>query len=90
MTPAQRSDWPIRGIMADPARLIEKHSFYFDLLEMMAEWGLNTLWWHFVDDQGFQLVLDGHPELATPHAFTKPEMARLLAKAESLGIDVVP
>ena len=82
--------WPIRGIMADPARLIERHEFYFELLEWMAGWGLNTLWWHFTDDEGFMLQLDSHPELATPHAFSKPEMRRLLARAAECGIDVVP
>ena len=80
----------IRGIMLDLARLIERHEFYFDLLGRLAEWGFNTLWWHFVDDQGFMLKLDSHPELASPHAFTKAEMRRLIAAAGELGIDVVP
>lgn len=81
---------PVRGIMADPARLIERREFYFDLLEMMAGWGLNTLWWHFADDEGFMLKLRSHPEIATAHAFSKAEMKRLLAKAADCGIDVVP
>ncbi|MHC4718146.1 MAG: family 20 glycosylhydrolase, partial [Planctomycetota bacterium] len=68
----------------------ERHEFYFDLLEQMAAWGLNTLWWHFDDDEGFMLALDGHPELASPHAFTKENMTRLIGRAGELGIDVVP
>ncbi|HET6427593.1 MAG TPA: family 20 glycosylhydrolase [Phycisphaerae bacterium] len=82
--------WEVRGIMVDPARLVERHEFYFDLLEHMAAWGLNTLWWHFDDDEGFMLELEGHPELASPHAFTRDEMKRLIEKAAGLGIDVVP
>lgn len=82
--------WPVRGIMADPARLMERHEFYFELVEWMAEWGLNTLWWHFTDDEGFMVRLESHPELASPHAFSKAEMGRLLARADECGIDVVP
>jgi len=82
--------WEVRGIMVDPARLIERHEFYFDLLEHMAAWGLNTLWWHFDDDEGFMLELDKHPELASPHAFSKEEMKELIEKAADLGINVVP
>jgi hypothetical protein len=80
----------IRGLMLDPARLTERHEFYFDVLERMAAWGFNTLWWHFVDDEGFVLKLDGHPELASPYAFSKAETRRLVRRAGQLGIDVVP
>jgi len=76
--------------MLDPARLTERHEFYFDLLPRLAEWGFNTLWWHFVDDEGFVLKLDAHPELASPHAFSKAQMRRLVRLAAELGIDVVP
>ena len=80
----------VRGLMLDPARLTEKHSFYFDMLPQMAAWGFNTLWWHFVDSQGFVLKLAGHPELASPYAFTKAEVRRFVAAAARYGIDVVP
>jgi len=85
-----RNPLRIRGLMVDPARLVERHEFYFELIERMARWGFNTLWWHFSDDQGFALKLDGHPELATPYAFTKAKMRRLIRRAGELGIDVVP
>jgi len=80
----------IRGIMVDPARQGERHEYYFELLELMAEWGLNTLWWHFADDEGFMLKLRSHPELATPHAFSRTEIRDLIDRAAELGIDVVP
>lgn len=80
----------IRGLMLDPARLVERHAFYFDLLPRLAAWGFNTLWWHFVDDQGFVLKLRRHPELACPHAFTRDELRRFVARAGECGIDVVP
>ena len=80
----------IRGLMLDPARLTERHEFYFELLPKLAGWGFNTLWWHFVDDEGFVLKLESHPELATPYAFTKSETRRFIAAARDCGIDVVP
>ncbi len=87
---AQGSPFAIRGVMLDPARLVERHEFYFDLLPHLARWGLNTLWWHFVDDQGFVLQLDSRPELATPYAFSKDEVRRFVAAAAEVGIEVVP
>ena len=80
----------IRGLMMDAARLTERHEFYFDMLEKLARWGFNVLWWHFVDDEGFVLKLDSHPELASPYAFTKSETRRLIAAGKEFGIDVVP
>lgn len=80
----------IRGLMLDPARQTERHEFYFDLLPQLAAWGFNTLWWHFVDNEGFRLKIDSRPELTSAWSFTKPEMRRLIEQAEELGIDVVP
>lgn len=85
---AKRMD--IRGIMLDPARQMEKHEFYFDLLPQLAEWGYNTLQWHFNDDEGFGIKLKSHPELATPYAFSKAETRRLVRAAADVGINVVP
>jgi hypothetical protein len=76
--------------MVDPARLTERHEFYFDLLPKLKRWGFNTLWWHFVDDEGFVLKLESHPELATPYAFTKGQTRAFIAAARDCGIDVVP
>ena len=90
MADSDSRSFEIRGLMLDPARLVERHEFYFDLLDRLGNWGFNTLWWHFSDDEGFALELDSHPELATPFAFTKSEMARFVRAAEAAGIDVVP
>lgn len=76
--------------MLDPARLTERHEFYFELVPYLAEWGYNTIWWHFCDDEGFALQLERHPKLASPYAFTKTEMRRLIEHAAQYGIDVVP
>jgi len=81
---------PIRGIMFDPARLIERHEFYFGLLEDLARWGINTILWHFVDDEGFMLRLSAYPQFASPYAFSKAKMRRFIRAAAQVGIDVIP
>lgn len=90
MRRSRRPPFPVRGLMLDPARLTEKHEFYFDLMPRLAGWGYNTLWWHFCDDEGCALKLESHPELASPFAFTIPEMRRLIHRARECGIEVVP
>lgn len=85
-----RPAFEIRGMMLDPARLTERHEFYFDLLPQLAHWGFNTLWWHFSDDEGFALKLESHPELASPFALSKAQTRRLVLEAAKLGITVVP
>lgn len=80
----------IHGLVLDLARLTERHEFYFDLLERLAGWGFSHLFLHLSDDQGFALTLDSHPELASPHAFTKAEMRRFVAAAKRHGIEIVP
>ncbi len=81
---------PVRGLMLDPARHIERHQFYFGLLPHLKRWGLNTLWWHFVDNEGVALEVESHPEVSAPFAFSKDAMRRFLQQAAHLGIDVVP
>ena len=88
--PGTKGGEPIRGLMLDPARLTERHFYYFDLLPDLAKWGYNTLWWHFMDDEGFAQKLRSRPELASPYAFSLAEARRFVALARSHGIDVVP
>lgn len=90
MSLRSRAPCHIRGMMLDPARLTERHEFYFGLLPQLADWGYNTLWWHFMDDAGFALRLQSHPELASPFAFSRAETARLVRQAARHGIEVVP
>jgi hypothetical protein len=78
------------GVMLDSARLTEKHSFYFELLPYLAQWGYNTLWWHFTDDQGCSLELDKRPGLASRGAFTRQEIEEFISLAADNGIEVIP
>jgi len=88
-TPA-RKPFQIRGLLLDPARVVERHEFYFDLLPQLAAWGYNTILWHFSDDEGFALKLDSRPQIASPYAFSKSQTARFIRSAAQHGIDVIP
>ena len=78
------------GLMIDCSRLIEQHEHYFELLDFMAECGMNVLILHFTDDFGCAVELPGFEELAMPNAFSTAETRALIAKARPLGIDIIP
>lgn len=90
MNVKRKSQFSICGILLDPARLTERHEFYFELLPQLARWGYNTIIWHFSDDEGFALKLKSHPELASPYAFTKSKMRKFIKSATDVGIDIIP
>lgn len=66
--------FPIRGLLTDPARLTRRRESYFQLLPQLAEWGCNTLWLHFCDDEGQAFRFRSHPELGSPSM--KPGLSR--------------
>ncbi len=78
------------GIMIDGSRLMERHDFYFRLVEFMAERSMDTLVLHFADDYGLALRLPGFEELSLPRAFDPGEIRRLLSLASEHGIEVIP
>ncbi|MCX6993248.1 MAG: hypothetical protein NT011_08930 [Kiritimatiellaeota bacterium] len=39
----------ISGIMIDCSRLLERHAYYYRLIDFMADWETNTLVWYFTD-----------------------------------------
>ena len=81
---------PIRGVMLDSARLIEKPQVYDDLIPLLGEWGYNLLLWHFIDDQGCSMVFPRRPELSSLHAMRPPRMRQIIELARESGLSVVP
>ena len=79
-----------RGIMLDPARLLEKRSYYYDLMPWLKEWGYNLLHWHFTDDEGCVLKFPSHPEIAGEGAFSPEEMRDFIAAAKKNNLRVLP
>jgi len=76
--------------MIDCARVMEQHSYYFALIEFMRDWGMNTLLFHFSDNQGCGVELPGFKRLATRHAFTAREIRALMAHAARHGVRLIP
>lgn len=80
----------IKAVMLDPARITEKHQYYHDLLPRLAEWGYNTVFFHFTDDEGCVLRFQSRPELVSPHAFSRAQMRAWVDRAKENGLLVIP
>jgi len=81
---------PINGIMIDCSRLLEKHDYYYRLIDFMDEWEINTLLLHFSDDHGMSIALPGYEKLAHPKAFTPEQITELINYADKKGIEIIP
>ncbi len=76
--------------MIDSARCMENRDYYKRLIDVSAHSGMNTLLWHFTDDQGCSLDFPSLPHLGDPHAFSADEMAELITYAQARGITLIP
>lgn len=81
---------PVNGLMIDCARLIERHAYYTELIDFMADWEMNLLVLHFTDDHGCAVKLPGFPRLASPHALPAARLKQLIARATERNIEVIP
>ena len=66
LTPMTIEDWPdlsYRGFMLDVARDFRTVDEVLAILDLMAEWKLNTLHFHIADDESWCLEIKGLPEL---------------------------
>ncbi len=76
--------------MLDSARCQESRAYYRAFIDFAAARGMDTLIWHFTDDQGCSLQLDAVPGIASPNAYSKDEMRDLIRYAGERGVQVVP
>ncbi len=87
---SMENKWPVKGIMLDSARLTETFYFYKDIIPRLPEWGYNTLFAHFCDDEGCSILLENTDVLPTPGAFTVTQWKELVDLASDSGITVIP
>ena len=80
----------INGVMIDCVRITERTDYYRKLIPQLADWGYNTIFWHFTDDQGCALKLKSRPELSSRYALSRQETEGLIRLAARYGIEVVP
>ncbi|MEO0514349.1 MAG: family 20 glycosylhydrolase [Planctomycetota bacterium] len=79
-----------RGLLIDCSRVVERHAYYFRLIELMAAWNYNTLVFHFNDDHGLSVKLPGFQKIAQPYAMTCGQVRKLITHAADHGIEVIP
>ncbi len=80
----------INGIMIDCSRLMERHEYYFRLIDFLSAWGQNVLLLHFADDWGCGIALPGFEKLAMPNAFSTDEVRALIHHGRERGVEVIP
>ncbi|WP_367128079.1 beta-N-acetylhexosaminidase [Saccharothrix sp. HUAS TT1] len=96
---------PWRGVLLDVARHFQPVAVLRRFVDLMAVHKLNVLHLHLTDDQGWRMPVPSHPRLTSvggwraesagdgvPHggAYTRAELAALVAYADERGIRVVP
>src|SRR6266540_2410979 len=62
---ADHPRYAYRGVLLDIARHYESPDAVKRLIDQVAQYKINTLHLHLSDDQGFRLVINGFPNLAT-------------------------
>ncbi|MFI1395777.1 beta-N-acetylhexosaminidase [Streptomyces sp. NPDC020681] len=94
ITDVPRFGW--RGAMLDVARHFRPVSFLRRFTDLLALHKLNVLHLHLTDDQGWRMPVAAYPKLTevggVPHggAYTRRELAELVAYAAGRGVTVVP
>ena len=84
-----------RGLLLDSARHFQSPAAVKRILRVMAEFRLNTLHWHLVDNQAWRLQLKttaGLENISTlePGFYTARDIREITALASSLNIDIIP
>ncbi|MFT3886694.1 MAG: family 20 glycosylhydrolase [Arachnia sp.] len=79
-----------RGVHLDAARKFYPAEWMHALLERMSSLGLNTLQWHFSENEGVRLASEAFPEIVSPEHLTRAQAREILAHAADLHIAVVP
>ena len=57
--------FPYRGMHLDVGRNFRSKEEVFKLLDIMAMYKLNNLYFHLTEDEGWRIEIDGLPELTT-------------------------
>ncbi len=83
-------EFEIKGIMLDPARVQEKLEVYKELIPMFENWGYNTLLWHYCDDPGSAVEINGYPEFSAKNAISVDDMKEIVQLATKHNIKIVP
>lgn len=95
------TDWPAfpyRGFMHDTGRNYQEPALLKKQIEILARYKLNVFHFHITDNPGWRLESKRHPELQSPHSFTRhqgkyytqDEFREIVAFARSRHVLVIP
>lgn len=82
--------YPERGVMLDTGRRYWQMDYLEQTFRRMARLKLNVLHLHLSDWNGFRMVSDTYPGLASKEAYTKADLRRLQDLARRYHVTLVP
>ena len=86
-------DWPQqreRGFLLDAGRKYYSPDFIVQAIREMAYLKLNTIHFHFTDNNAFRLVSERFPYLAAPQAYTRADIRRFEEAAHRYHVTIIP
>jgi len=86
-------DWPDtneRGLHLDTARKYYTKDWIIERIRDMSRNRMNTLWFHFSENEGFRIASDTHPELPSLQHLSKDEVREIIRAANAYHIDINP
>ncbi|MDE7260644.1 MAG: family 20 glycosylhydrolase, partial [Oscillospiraceae bacterium] len=86
-------DWPDTGERAlhlDAARKYYTKAWVIERILDLSRNRMNTLWFHFSENEGFRIASDRRPELPSLQHLTKEEVREIIRTANAYHIDINP
>jgi hexosaminidase len=79
-----------RGVMLDVCLHMYPVSFIKELIDLMAQYKLNTFHWHLTEDQGWRIEIKKYPKLTQVGAYRNQTLIGHLRWRPSMGYDHTP
>lgn len=86
MTIEDEPSLPVRAVHFDTKHHLDRAEYYYDMLDRLAQWKVNTVIWEIED----KLKFERRPECASPNAMSKQEMRAIADYAHERHINIEP
>lgn len=86
-------DWPDtneRALHLDAGRKYYTKDWIINRIRDLSRNRMNTLWFHFSENEGFRIASDKHPELPSLQHLSKDEVREIIRAANAYHIDINP
>ena len=86
-------DWPDtneRALHLDAGRKYYSKAWVIDRIRDLSRNRMNTLWFHFSENEGFRIASDRHPELPSLQHLSKDEVREIIRAANAYHVDINP